>query len=255
MSRFIAFIGVTITASVAMGAEPMAETQEQATRRVVQAVAAKAAEIRKRPAKDRPAEDALTEAYIREAARAAGDCEASVRASAFLIGIGIALDDSTTLSANPLTKKLCAAAESAEERKARIANLGSPTIHKRRDLCQHFAVSAALAAIFGPALAELAGVAKEQADMNGTSGFSFADLCVDLAGIELATRLKKSPASLAEMAKEFSAKKYVPSIEGLKEGMNAEQFKKDYGNVSDARYQRELDELRKRVAAVEAYKK
>ena len=105
--------------------------KDAGVRAVVQAIAIKAAEIQKLPPKERPTGDDLTDAYVRTAATAAIQLEAAVRVPAFLIGLGIGLDDSTILSSNPLTKKLCAVAESADERKGRIGNLGSPTICKR----------------------------------------------------------------------------------------------------------------------------
>ena len=221
----------------------------------MRAIADKAAAIQKLPVKERPIADALTEAYIRVAADSATRIDKSVKASAFLIALGIALDDSSVLSGNPLTKKLCTAAESIDERKERIKNLGSPTVHKRRDLCQHFAVSVALTEILGAGLTELAGVGKEQADMRGKSGFSFADLCADLAGIEFASRVQKDPAMLETLAKGFRVSDYVPGIEGLREGLNEAEFKKDYGGVGDARYKEQLANLRKQVSDVRAYRK
>ena len=229
--------------------------KEAGVRAVVQAIAMEAAEVQRLPAKERPVADAITDAYVRAAATAAVQLDEAVRVPAFLIGLGIGLDDSTILSANPLTKKLCAAVENIDERKARIKNLGSPTIHKRRDLCQHFAVSVALTEILGSGLAELAGVSKELSDMKGTSGFSFADLCVDLAGIEFATRVQKTPAMLEKLAKEFTVSDYAPDIDGLREDLNEATFKKDYGSVDDPRYKDQVVDLRKRVAAVKGYGK
>jgi len=227
--------------------------KEAGVRAVVQAIAMEAAEVQRLPAKERPVADAITDAYVRAAATAAVQLDEAVRVPAFLIGLGIGLDDSTILSANPLTKKLCAAVENIDERKARIKNLGSPTIHKRRDLCQHFAVSVALTEILGAGLAELAGVSKELSDMKGTSGFSFADLCVDLAGTEFATRVQKTPAMLEKLAKEFTVSDYAPDIDGLREDLNEATFKRDFGGVGEHRYKEQVEDLRKRVGEVKGY--
>ena len=238
-------------------AEPVAgnrSAKEEGVRAVVQAISKKAAELDALPAAERPAQDALTEAYVRAAATAANKLEEAVRVPAFLIGLGIGLDNSTILSGNPLTKKLCAAVESADERKERLAKLGTPTVHRRRDLCQHFAVSVALTEIVGAGLAELAGVTKELADMKGTSGFSFADLCTDLAGIEFAGRIQKTP-TFDAIAKEFAVVDYVPDIQGLREGLGESRFEKDFGSLTDPRYTQELKSLRKRVQELKAYKK
>lgn len=228
--------------------------KEEGVRAVVQAISKKAAEVDGLPVNERPIQDALTEAYIRTAAAAANKLEEAVRIPAFLIGLGIGLDNSTILSNNPLTKKLCAAVESAEERQERLAKLGTPTMHQRRDLCQHFAVSVALTEIVGAGLAELAGVTKELADMKGTSGFSFADLGTDLAGIEFAGRIQKTKL-LDSIAKEFAVVDYVPDIKGLREGLSESRFEKDFGSITDVRYTQELESLRKRVREVKAYKK
>ena len=254
MLRLTAFTWLILTACSTCGAEEPATPKEKAVRTVVQAVAQQAVELQKLPLKERPSGDALTEAYIRTAATAANKLDKSVRVAGFVIGLGIALDDSNTLSGNPLTKKLCASAENADERKARIKNLGSPTVHARRDLCQHFAVSAALTEIVGADLAEFVGVAKEQADKLGGSGFSFADLCVDLAGIEFAKRIQKEPAVLEKLAKDYKVVDWVPGIEGLREGLKEAAFQKDFGGATDKRYQDQLSELRKRVAAVKGAK-
>ena len=254
MVRALALATVGLFAMVA-GAAPVELTpKEQAVRAVVRAVAEKAAAIQKLPPKERPTGDALTDAYIRGAAAAALPLDKTVRVPGFLIGLGIALDDSAILSGNPLTKKLCAATESADERKERIKNLGVPTIHKRRDLCQHFAVSIALTEIFGPALAEIAGVAKEHADSKGTSGFSFIDLALDLAGIEFAVRVQKTPGKLDGIAKEFAIADYAPAIDGLIEGLNEVAFQKDYGGPTDPRYTDQIESIRKRVQGVKAYR-
>ena len=255
MLRILAFTILAFPSLPLHAAEPVKlPTKEAGVRAVVQAVAKKAAEVQALPAKDRPTGDALNDAYIRTAATAALALDEPVRAPAFLIGVGIALDDSTILSSNPLTKKLCATVESADERKARIKDLGSPTVHKRRDLCQHFAVSVALTEIVGAGLAELAGVSKEMADMKGTSGFSFIDLCLDLAGIEFATRIQKSPKLLEKHAKEFKITDYAPDIKGLRENLNEAAFKKDFGGLDDPRYKDVLADLRKRVRDVPGYR-
>ena len=255
MLRFFAIAGAVLAGSSTPAEEIPLSAKEIAVRTVVRAVAEKATEFQKLPRKERPVGDALTDAYIRAAAVAVNGLDKAVRVPGFLIGVGIALDDSTILNRNPLTKKLCAAAESPEDRKARIKNLGSPTIHKRRDLCQHFAVSVALTEIVGAGLAELAGVSKELSDMKGTSGFSFADLCADLAGIEFATRVQKTPAMLEKLSKEFTVSDYAPDIAGLREDLNEATFKKDFGGVGDARYKEQMEVLRKRVAAVKGYGK
>ena len=64
--------------------------------------------------------------------------------------------------------------------------IGEPTLLGRRDLAQHFFVSGYLTATMGAEAANAAGVAKELVDANTTSGFSFADLAADRAGVRFA---------------------------------------------------------------------
>src|SRR4051812_8184148 len=56
--------------------------------------------------------DAMTDAYVRRAAAAARQLLPEQAVAGFLIGLGIALDDSTVLRNNPLTAELCRQAES-----------------------------------------------------------------------------------------------------------------------------------------------
>jgi len=198
--------------------------------------------------------DELTELLLRAAATAADGLPQKQQASAFLLAVAIGLDDSTILRSNPLTSKLVKRVESDDERKQRLAVLGNPAMRGRRDLCQHFAVSCGLAALLGESLAETAGIAKEQKDSRGGSGFSFVDLQADLAGIALATRLQKGTLSVATLARKFKVGDFLPEEKGLREGLTAEQFEKDYGSLSDERFKKELSVVRKRVEALPGYK-
>ncbi len=199
--------------------------------------------------------DELTELDVRAAAAAARKLPADEAAGAFLVGVGIALDDSTVLRNNPLTARLCREAESEEGRKQRLAVLGKPTMRGRRDLAQHFVVSCTLAELAGPSLAEAAGLLKEQKDMLGTSGFSFADLATDLAGIAVAVRLKKGGVTLEALEKGYRVADFLPDPAGLREGLSAGQFAKEFGSFSDKRFVAEVDRLRRRVADLPAYRK
>src|SRR5262249_34691292 len=131
-------------------------------------------------APERKSGDELSALYIQEAATAAAKLPRDEGVPAFLVALGVGLDDSTLVRDNLLFARLFRQIESNAERKRRLEVLGEPSLRKRRDLCQHFVVSAALTQIVGVELAEAAGLLKEQRDMQkGGSGFSFIDLCVD----------------------------------------------------------------------------
>ncbi len=227
---------------------------DKAVRAVVQAVTKRATQLAA-DEKTRPKGDDLTAEYVKAAATAAAALDEKRQARAFLIGLGVALDDSTILRDKPVVKKSVLAAESDDDRKARLEVLGRPTVRGRRDLCQHFAVSAALTETFGAAAAEFAGLSKELTDMRGASGFSIADLAADLAGIKLATVVTADPKRIAAMAKQFVVSDHVPDIAAFAEGLTEKAFKAKYGGTDDAKFKAELDAVRKAVQAVPAYRK
>jgi hypothetical protein len=233
--------------------------KEEAVRSVVKAVTAIADANSKLPATGttpRVKGDALTVAYLQEAAKAALQVEKEYRETAFLVGVGLALDDSTVLRDNPLTGALCKSIETEEERRQRIAVLGNPTLRYRRDLCQHFFVSAALTDLVGAVGAEGAGLAKEYLDMsNGGSGFSFTDLCADMAGVEFAKRVKSEAKELDTVQAKFDVDHYMPKLEGLRDGIPASKFKSEFGSVSDPKFLKAYAEIRKRVQDLPAYGK
>ncbi len=201
------------------------------------------------PARSRKDGDELTALYFRAAAEAAGKLPKEQAAGAFLLALGVGLDDSTLVRTNPLVARVWRQVESDAERRVRLKVLGKPTMRQRHDWTQHFVVSCALTEALGATLAETAGLVKEQLDSRpGGSGFSFADLSADLAGIAFASRVKKGTLALDTVAKRFEVQAYLPDPKGLREGLSAEQFGKDYGSLDDERFKKELAAVRKRVA-------
>lgn len=225
--------------------------EQQGVRVVVQAVTAMAKALKDA----RPKGDDLTAAYIQAAATAASELDEKVRVRAFLVGIGLALDDSNVLRDKPVVKALAAVAETDAERKERLAVLGLPTVRGRRDLCQHFVVSAALTELFGTAAAEFAGLSKELVDMKGTSGFSFADLAADYAGVEFAAAVAKEPKRVVALAKQFAVADFVPEVKDLPEGLNEKRFKDEYGGSADSRFTKRVDGIRAAVKELPGHTK
>ncbi len=220
----------------------------QSARQVVAAVVAAG---RANQDRDVPRQgDQLTEYYVRAAARAARKQPADRRAAALLLGLGVALDRSALMRRNLVTGAIWRRVESDAERRKRLAVLGKPTVHGRHDLAQHFGVSAALTALLGAKAAEAAGLLKEWLDSGeGGSGFSFADLAADLAGIELASRLLARPERLAGLEKQFRVADHCLPPRGLKEGLSRKEFEEQFGSLGDARFRKALEELRRRVRA------
>ena len=195
----------------------------RATSFVVQAVRESARAVRSENVDPRDAppiiSDELTERYVRQAARAAETLPSDVAPSAFLLGIGIAMDDSAILLSNPVTAAFCRKVETGAERSARLRTLGCPTLRGRRDWAQHFFLSAYLTAALGASAAESAGLAKEFLDGRAADDFSYRDLAANAAGIDFAQRLIDSDVSLKDLALGFAAVDWMPEVADLPEGV------------------------------------
>lgn len=233
---------------------PPRDRQADAARTVVAAVVRAAEENARAPRAGRLDGDALTARYVRAAAAAALRLPEKEAVPAFLVGAGVTLDDSDLLRKNPLTAAVWRRVEGDADRARRLRVLGKPTVHGRHDFCQHFAVSAALTALAGPEAAEAAGVLKELLDAEGSSGFSFADLAADYAGVALARRLTADPRRLAAVAESFEVADYAARPTGLPDGLPKAQFVREYGSVADARFKKLEAEVRRRVRALPAYR-
>jgi hypothetical protein len=197
--------------------------------------------------------DRLTEHLFRQAADAANKLPPEVAAKAYLLGLGIAIDDSSVLRDFPFVGSLCRQVESDEARMRRLAVLGKPTMRGRRDLAQHFTVSCALTVLVGPHAAETAGVLKEVSDARNGSGFSFVDLSADLAGVTFATHVGDAKLSLATLASSFQVEDFLPEGGDLREGIAWEAFRARYGTPQDERFGRQRAAICRRILALPGY--
>lgn len=228
-------------------------TPAGATRQVLRAIVATARAERQRPAAERAQGDKLTERYVQAAAAAATGLPAEQSRPAFLLALGIALDDSMLLQTLPQTKKLTLAAESLAERKERLAIYGTPTVDGRADLTKHFFVSAHLATAIDSATADKMGIAKETIDAQIKSGFSFPDIAANRAGVRFAESVLSGRLSLAQLATNFRVLSFTPSIEGLSEGLKTAEFVEAFGGVGDERFERQLKEINRRIDNLPPY--
>jgi hypothetical protein len=212
---------------------------------VVDAIAAEASAVAALSKDARPTGDVLADRYVRAAAKAAGD---DLRA--FATALAWAVDDGDALEASPFASAF-RGLETAEARRARRATMGVPTLRGRADLLKHFAISAALSLLLGPDGAAGVGVAKELSDARGGTGFSFADLLADRAGIEWMRRLRtlEAAAALRDVAASFSGAEWMPDPAGQPEGLSMASFEREYGGVGDPRFAKKREELAASVAA------
>jgi hypothetical protein len=198
--------------------------------------------------------DALTEHLVRQAAGIARFLPESIATNSFLLGLGIALDDSNTLRDNPTLGGFVRLVESDQDRARRLAALGAPTMLTRRDLAQHFFVSAHLAALTGTQAASAAGMVKELSDASRGSGFSFADVAANRAGILFAGGVINKRLSLVDVADRFEVSVYMPSVADLPEGLSAADLAAQFGARDDDRFRQQLQQINQRLLQLPPYR-
>jgi hypothetical protein len=131
-------------------------------------------------------------------------------------------------------------------------------LNQRRDLAQHFMVSAAIASNSDTMLADAVGLYKEVQDSQGGSGFSFADLAADRAGTRFGEEATQSESSARRIQQLLSSgvaeSDIMPRSGDLPEHLNAKQFKRRYGEIGSPDYNRVAQEIERRVAACSIYR-
>jgi hypothetical protein len=198
--------------------------------------------------------DALTAEYVRVAAETASSAEEHDRVPAFLLGLGVALDDRACLRENPLTSGGVKDIETFAERTERLKVLGNPTLGNRRDLCRRFFVGGASGELLTPRAAENSAVTGNLALLNRPAGFGFPSLAAEFAGIAFARAVQSEPKLLEQMKARFSAAEVLPELTGLRDGLSADKFEDDYGGLTDERFRGVVAEIRKRIKAVPLYR-
>jgi hypothetical protein len=132
------------------------------------------------------------------------------------------------------------------------------TLYGRSDLPQHFLVSAGLAVSAGSRLANFIGLAKEVEDADGGSGFSFADLAADKAGVKMGEVAIASQKQAFLFQDRMTAIKmeteFMPSIDRLPEGIMELEFKKKYTDLDSASYAMVNNEIDKRIRNCQVYR-
>lgn len=196
---------------------------------------------------------ALTEAEKGLASGGAADAEARGAIGA----LGLFFDDGM-LRANILGK-VFAGMETDEQEAAAKKSRGTPTCGGRADSAMHFVLSAALTVALGEGAARAGGMVKEMNDMHGLdngngSGFSFADLAADEAGVKFAAWLLADAAAHVKKAgAKFGQKNCFPSLEGLPEGLRTDEFDDKYGPVGSEAYNKVWKTVEERVAGMSLY--
>jgi hypothetical protein len=125
------------------------------------------------------------------------------------------------------------------------------SLHGRRDLAEHYVISAALAASGGSRLANAIGLIKEEEDASKGSGFSFTDLAANRAGVQLGERATGEAAARIQLrlAAARSDADLLPDFRDLPEFMAQAEFDRRFGPVGSPRYLKIIDRIDARLEA------
>ncbi len=198
--------------------------------------------------------DELTAAYVRAASAAAVAWYGPETVPAFLIGLGIALDDGTALLDDATTSAAVKELETADERKARLAVLGNPTLGGRRDVCRRFFIGCAAGELLPQVTAEKVAVGRAMFDLHNPVGLCEPALAAEFTGITFARACFMDAEIVRDVAHRFPAAMYLPAMTGLRNGLSAEKFEELYGDSADERFLKLLADVRKRAKELKAYK-
>lgn len=203
-----------------------------------------------------PVGDYILEGLVRRAAEVSlslGVEGEQDRRGAFLLAIGVLSDDSSLLRNTPGLESVFRQIESSEERKQRLSRLGIATVFGRHDWAQHFCVSAALVHLLGPGSTRTLGLAKEWRDSQGDSGWSFADLAANLAGIRFAQSILAGEIPLEAVQTGFQIVDFVPPLKGYEEDIPFSRFVTSYGGLLGQRTNSTIAEIEKAIEDLPAY--
>lgn len=136
-------------------------------------------------------------------------------------------------------------------------SVGRVTLRDRRDWCQHFWVSAALALLSNESLSDQAGLLKEEIDAGeGGSGFSFADFLADRAGTLFALAATRDAPSARRMQQRLAAGPQIdeifPPAADLPEGIHDPKLQTEYGGVGGEKYNHLIEMIERRLATCAA---
>lgn len=143
--------------------------------------------------------------------------------------------------------------DEAAESLARLPRL-DVQLRERSDLAKHFLVSAALSATANSALADVVGVFKEEQDSRGGSGFSFADLAADRAGIRFAESALADPAAWQSKVRAVTVEdEFMATIDALPEGMQQPAFVARFQHRDSEAYAQVIGEIDRRLSGCQLY--
>ncbi|MCH2115557.1 MAG: matrixin family metalloprotease [Pirellulales bacterium] len=197
--------------------------------------------------------DGQTNRWIRRAATVALRIDSSRRAQALLLALGIFADNGDMLRTFPPTARFVRRTESEAERRSRVRLPSRLAMFGRQDLAKHFFVSAHSLVILGSAATRGAGLAKELLDARDGSGFSFADMAANRAGMIFAEHLLAGKISVEKVSQDFRVTDYMVPIADLAEGLGIDTLESQFGGKEMSRLVAELARIEERILELPAY--
>ncbi|MCF8092442.1 MAG: hypothetical protein K9K21_04735 [Desulfotignum sp.] len=127
----------------------------------------------------------------------------------------------------------------------------------REDMAQHFLVSAAITMLGSSRLAGSMGLAKEMDDARAGSGFSFADMAANTAGVKMGRFAVSGPVNARILQKRMASLShetdFMPDISNLPENMGSDEFNTRFTDTRSAGYARVMDLIESRLASCRIY--
>jgi hypothetical protein len=111
-------------------------------------------------------------------------------------------------------------------------------------------VSAHAVVVMGSKGARSIGLIKEMIDSQGGTGFSFADMAANRAGILFAEKLLSGQVSLEQLSEGFVVDDYMPSVAGLAEGLQGASLSLEFQNNQGINLNAELEKVEMRVKSL-----
>jgi hypothetical protein len=132
------------------------------------------------------------------------------------------------------------------------------TLADRRDLTLHFLYSAGIALATQQGIGIAAGEFKELLDSgDGGSGFSFADLAADRAGIRFVNAATVDEVQARQLQARFLARcteaDFFPDVSGLQEELSEAEFVQEYGSTRSRDYLQQVEQIDRRIDELPAY--
>ncbi len=132
------------------------------------------------------------------------------------------------------------------------------SLNGRNDLTQHFLYSAMLEINGGEEAAFNIGEMKELMDsMKGGSGYSFADIVADVAGIQFAKFMRNKEqnlvASTTKLVNESNSELYMMSVKFQPEGLSDVAFKRQFGGVDSLEYKKAVAVIQDNIRQLPLY--